>query len=74
MSHVFLLVLMIGGVNVGGQPMFFASIQTCNWYASQLVKRYGNYNYSTMVPEKHKATAYCKPAYVDTTKTLVYDW
>jgi len=27
-----------------------------------------------MVPEKHKATAYCKPAYVDTTKTLVYDW
>jgi hypothetical protein len=74
MSHVFLLVLLLGGNKVGGQPMYFSSIQTCNWYASQLVKRYGNYGYSSMVPNEHKATAYCKPVYLDKTKTLVYDW
>ena len=74
MSHVFLLVLLLGGNKVGGQPMYFSSIQTCNWYAGQLVKRYGNYGYSSMVPNEHKATAYCKPVYLDKTKTLVYDW
>jgi len=74
MSHVFLLVLLLGGNKVGGQPMYFSSIQTCNWYAGQLVKRYGNYGYSSMVPEEHKATAYCKPVWLDKTKVLVYDW
>ena len=50
--------------------MYFASIETCNWYASRIVKRYGNYSYSSMVPPEHRATAYCKPVYVDKTKVL----
>ena len=72
MGHVFLLVFLLGDVKQPN-PMYFASIDTCNWYASRIVKRYGNYKYSSMVPEKHRATAYCKPIYVDKTKTLVYD-
>ena len=77
MGHVFLLVFLLGGQPPKGPqntPMYFASIETCNWYASEIVKRYGNYKYSSMVPEKHRATAYCKPVYVDKTKTLVYDY
>ena len=30
-----------------------------------IVKRYGNYHYSAQVPPEHKATAYCKPVYID---------
>ena len=40
--------LIIGGNQVGGQKMYFASIKTCNWYAAELTKRYGNYG--TTVP------------------------
>ena len=72
MGHVFLLVFLLGDVKQPN-PMYFASIDTCNWYASRIVKRYGNYKYNSMVPAKHRATAYCKPVYVDKTKTLVYD-
>ena len=74
MIHAFLLVYLLGGDIQGGQPMYFRSIDTCNWYASRIVKRYGNYSYSSMVPSEHRATAYCKPVYVDKTKILVYDW
>ena len=48
--------------------MYFASINTCNWYASRIVKRYGG------VPPEHRATAYCKPVYVNKETTLVYDY
>ena len=68
MGHVFLLVFLLGDVKQPS-PMYFASIDTCNWYASRIVKRYG-----TSVPPEHRATAYCKPVYVDKTKVLVYDW
>ena len=34
-------------------------------FASKIVKRYGNYHYSAQVPPEHKATAYCKPVYID---------
>jgi len=71
MGHVFVLVLLIGGDNAGGSPMYFASVKTCNWYASQVVKRYGNH--STAIPKEHRATAYCKPKYLDKTKVTVYD-
>jgi len=67
MTHVFVLMLIIGGNQQGGQKMYFSSIQTCNWYASKLTKRYG-----TTVPEEHKVLAYCKPQYLDTSKVTVY--
>ena len=68
-----MLVFLLGEIKQPN-PMYFASINTCNWYASRIVKRYGNYSYSSMVPPEHRATAYCKPVYVDKTKILVYDW
>tara|TARA_B100002019_G_C21068159_1_gene497603 strand:- start:166 stop:384 length:219 start_codon:yes stop_codon:yes gene_type:complete len=65
MIHAFLLVILLGDVEQRGQPMYFRNINDCNYFASRVVKRYGNYNYSSLVPEKHKATAYCKVTYID---------
>ena len=33
------------------KDMYFYDIQRCNWFASQLTKRYGNYSYRSLVPE-----------------------
>ena len=73
MTHVFVLVLLMGDVKQGGQPMYFRSIERCNYFASKITKRYGNYTSSSLVPKEHKATAYCKPVYLDLDKVLVYD-
>ena len=71
MIHAFLLVYLLGGDVQGGQPMYFRSIDTCNYYASRVVKRYGNYGSYYLVPKEHKATAYCKPVYInENTPTL----
>ena len=73
MIHAFLLVLVLGDVQQGGQPMYFRSIETCNWYASRIVKRYGNYSYHSLVPLEHRATAYCKPVYINSNTVGLYD-
>ena len=72
MIHAFLLVLILGE-REQNNPMYFYDINRCNYFASQIVKRYGNYNYMSKVPNEHKATAYCKPVYVDPQKTKIYD-
>ena len=54
--------------------MYFRSIDTCNYYASRVVKRYGNYGSSYLVPKEHKATAYCKPVYINKDTVGLYDW
>ena len=73
MVHAFVLVFLLGGAEQKGQPMYFRDINQCNYFASRIVKRYGNYHYSSQVPPEHKATAYCKPVYIsDKTETL-YD-
>ena len=72
MGHVFLLVFLLGDVKQPN-PMYFASINTCNWYASRIVKRYGNYSYSSLVPPEHRATAYCKPVYINSNTKGLYD-
>ena len=53
--------------------MYFMSIDRCTYFASRVVKRYGNYGSYAQVPKEHKATAYCKPVFVDLDKVLVYD-
>ena len=73
MIHAFLLVYLLGGDVQGGQPMYFRSIDTCNYYASRIVKRYGNYSYSSLVPPEHRATAYCKPVYINSNTKGLYD-
>ena len=72
MGHVFLLVFLLGDVKQPN-PMYFASIDTCNWYASRIVRRYGNYSYSSLVPPEHRATAYCKPVYINSNTKGLYD-
>jgi len=45
MIHAFLLVVILGG-KVQSQDMYFRSVTDCNYFASQITKRYGNYGES----------------------------
>jgi len=45
-------------------PMYFRSIDVCQYYAKRIPRQYGNYSYSSMVPAEHRITAYCKPVKV----------
>lgn len=72
MIHAFLLIVLIGGVDVNRKtPMFFRNINDCLYFAKQSAKQYGNYEFSYLIPEKHRVTAYCKPVYIrEDTATL----
>ncbi len=72
MVHAFILVLLLGDIEQRGQPMYFRSIDTCNYFASRVVKRYGNYGSSYLVPPEHRATAYCKPVYINSNTKGLY--
>ena len=54
------------------KDMYFYDVERCNWFASQLTKRYGNYSYRDLVPMDHRATAYCKPVLVNAEKMVIY--
>ncbi len=69
MIHAFLLVVILGG-KVQSQDMYFRSVTDCNYFASQITKRYGNYGSLSGVPAKHRATAYCKPVKVNKNQEL----
>lgn len=71
LTHVFVLILILNGSTIS-QDMYFWDVTRCNYFASQLVKRYGNYKYYKDVPEEHKATGYCKPVLIDPSKVKVY--
>ena len=64
--HVFVLMVFLGeGKAPISNNMYFYDINRCNWFASQVVKRYGNYDNLDYVPAEHRATAYCKPVYIN---------
>ena len=63
MIHAFLLIVVLGG-KVQSQDMYFRSVVDCNYFASEVSKRYGNYSGYRAVPEEHRVTAYCKPVLV----------
>ena len=69
MIHAFLLVVVLGG-KIQSQDMYFRSVVDCNFFASQVTKRYGNYQHYSGVPSEHKVTAYCKPVKVNADKEL----
>tara|TARA_B100000941_G_scaffold290713_1_gene274302 strand:- start:1362 stop:1595 length:234 start_codon:yes stop_codon:yes gene_type:complete len=76
MLHVFLLTVMLGDTTIS-KDMHFFDITRCNYFASQTVKRYGNYKYYSSVPPDKRATAYCTPvlvsmADINSGKVLVY--
>jgi len=55
-----MLVVLIADVQQPS-PMYFRSIDVCQYYAKRIPRQYGNYSYSSMVPPEHRITAYCKP-------------
>jgi hypothetical protein len=73
--HVFLLLVYLG---VGddrvlvSNDMYFRSILDCNFFASEVSKRYGNYQYSDWIDNRDKVTAYCIPKYINPSTVEVY--
>ena len=67
-THVFALILMIGGKEVS-RDMHFYSVNRCNYFASQLSRRYGK----GVVPPDQAVLVYCKPKLVDTSRVKVYE-
>jgi len=68
--HVFALVLYIGIADdrkLVSDDMLFRSIETCNYYAREIVRRYG-YHSNT----KDFGVAYCVPRLVDPDKARIY--
>jgi hypothetical protein len=45
-------------------PMYFRSIDVCQYYAKRIPRQYGNYGSKYLVPKEHRITAYCKPVKV----------
>lgn len=73
--HVFLLMVYLGTGDdrrLVSKDMYFRSIDRCNYFASQVSKRYGNYKYSQYIDPKDRVTAYCLPKYLDTSKMTIY--
>lgn len=71
MSHVFLLLLYVGVGNertLVSDDMYFWSVLDCNYFASQLTKRYG------FKTDAHKdlGTAYCVPKLVNSKEVTIY--
>lgn len=70
-----MLVVVIGTGNfrsVQPDPMHFNSIKTCNSYASQLAKQFGNYGSRNFVDARDRVTTYCKAVKVDPNEVTVY--
>jgi len=61
--HAFMLIVLIADVQQPS-PMYFRSIDVCQYYAKRIPRQYGNYSYSSLVPKEHRVTAYCKPVKV----------
>jgi len=52
--------------------MYFWNIERCNFFAKELSKRYGNYQYRNLVDPKDRVTAYCVPKYVNPDNVRIY--
>ena len=77
MIHAFILVVLIGSGDDAKQqpsPMYFRSIDVCQYYARRIPRQYGNYGNKHLVPAEHRITAYCKPVKVNPEITQVYDY
>lgn len=75
MIHAFMLVVLMGAgedQRTLPNPMYFRSIDVCQYYAKRIPRQYGNYGSKYLVPPEHRITAYCKPVYVNQ-NTLLYD-
>jgi len=67
MVHAFMLVVVLGVGDfrqVLPNPMYFYSIDRCQYFAKAVPKQYGNYGHRYHVDPKDRITAYCKPVYI----------
>lgn len=75
MIHVFLLMVYLGTGDdrrLVSNNMYFASIVDCNYFASQVSKRYGNYSHLEYLHPKDRVTAYCVPKHIKAGSVEVY--
>ena len=75
MMHVFLLMVYLGTGDerkLVSNNMYFRSIDRCNYFASQVSKRYGNFKYNSYLDPKDRVTAYCLPKYINTENMEIY--
>ena len=72
MIHAFILIVLIADQQQPN-PMYFRSIDVCQYYAKRIPRQYGNYGLKYLIPKEHRITAYCKPVRVNPETTLVYD-
>ena len=63
MIHAFMLIVLIADVQQPS-PMYFRSIDVCQYYAKRIPRQYGNYGSKYLIPKEHRITAYCKPVKV----------
>ena len=75
MIHVFLMMVYLGtgdSRKLISNDMYFASINDCNYFASQVSKRYGNYRHLEYLHPKDRVTAYCVPKHIKAGSVEVY--
>jgi|TARA_A200000159_G_C7145533_1_gene264976 hypothetical protein len=74
-AHVFLLLVYLGtgdARRLESGDMYFRDINECNYFASRVTKRYGNYQYKYLIDPKDRVTAYCVPRYVNPEDVKLY--
>lgn len=75
MIDAFLLLVYLGTGEfrkLDSADMYFYSVTECNYFASEVSKRYGNYGLSQYIDQKDRVTAYCVPRRVDPKIVKVY--
>jgi len=75
MVHVFLLLVYLGtgdSRQLISNDMYFWDVNDCNYFASKLAKRYGNYQYNSYMDPKDRVTAYCVPKYLKRDTVKIY--
>ena len=72
MLHAFMLMVLVAD-QPQPNPMYFRSIDVCQYYARRVPRQYGNYGSKHLVPQEHRVTAYCKPVYINANTKTLYD-
>ena len=75
MIHVFLLMVYLGTGDdrkLISNTMHFHSINECNYFASEISKRYGNYGSIENMNSKDRVTAYCIPKQIEKDSVEIY--
>lgn len=76
MKTVFLLIMVLGTSDDTRREvdthLRFYDLNRCNYFASELARRYGNYEVYNFINSKDRVTLYCVPEQVDPELVEVY--